>query len=53
VVHGVGQMCVKCWYRMKNRRQYVSNFVFDRSVIQEANSMIRIHLICCYSFLNM
>jgi hypothetical protein len=23
---------------------------FDHAVIQEANSMIRIHLICCYSF---
>ena len=28
------------------------NFVFDRAVFREANSMIRIYLICCYSFLN-
>jgi len=47
VVHGVGQMCLKCWYRMKNRLQYVRNFVFDRAVIQEANSVIKMHLICC------
>jgi hypothetical protein len=50
VVHGVGQMCLKCWYRMKSRLQYARNFVFGRAVIQEANS--RIHSICCYSFLN-
>ena len=50
LVHGGGQMCLTCWYRMKNYLQYVRNFVFDRAVIQEAKSMFKIHLICCYSF---